>query len=71
MSLTLETYLQLNINLVLITGVGNAPTEAGLWDPLEYLFAPLVNIIYNKHVLCFRFCLLRTESEAQQQLNAE
>lgn len=49
----MATYLQLNINLVLITGVGNAPTEAGLWDPLEYLFAPLVNIIYNKRVLCF------------------
>ena len=38
----------------LITGVGIAPTEAGLWDPLEDFFAPLVNIIYNKHVLCFK-----------------
>ena len=44
----MATYLQLNINLVLITGVGNAPTEAGLWNPLEDFFAPLVNIIYNK-----------------------
>ena len=38
----MATYLQLNINLVLITGVGIAPTEAGLWDPLEDFFAPLV-----------------------------
>ena len=39
--------------------------------PAGILIRPARLYIYNKHVLCLRFNLLRTESEAQQQMNAE
>lgn len=39
--------------------------------PAGILIRPARLYIYNKHVLCLRFNLLRTESEAQQQLNVE
>lgn len=37
--------------------------------PTGILIRPARLFIYNKHVLCLRFHLLRTESEAQQQLS--
>lgn len=39
--------------------------------PAGRLLRPARLFIYNKYVLCLRFNLLRTESEAQQHFNAE